>query len=617
VFNTRHLSLFFVATLVLSGATAGVSAATVANDQFEPNDTRSDAAEIEPGEYEGLTLVSDEDDYFRLDVGAGETVSLTLTAPKAPDSDDPEPDLYFGLEDANGDDIEGSDGEAADGDDVVTYRIDHEFESPQTVYILVSGHGDSGTSTSYDLTVERAANDRNEPNGVRGVATQIEPGIHSAVLQDRESDYYAIDVAAGETINATMTVPKAADGEEPDNDPRLELEDSSGDEIEWTDGQTDPGDAAVTYRILHEFDEAQTVYVRAYGSDDSDTSTDYTLSVERAANDQNEPNGVRGRATEIEPGTYEAVLQDEESDYYAVDVEAGETINATMTVPKAADGDEPDNDPWLELQEGDGDDVDSTDGVADATDDSVTYQLMHEFDEEQTVYVRAYGSDESDIETDYTLTVERSANDPNEPNGVRGRATGIEPGTHSAVLQDQESDYYVVDVNQGATLNVTVRVPKAADGDVPDNDPWLELQDSDGDNIATTEGEFDPADDAATYRLEHEFEESQTVYVRMYGTDEADIETNYTMTVRTSGGVTPTATATPTPAETATATPTLTQEPTPTGEPTPSEVSTPTPTDEPTPTEAVEATSSDGPGFGIAGAVVALAAAAVALCRRD
>ncbi len=542
MFGTRLrvvVTVVVAASLATTGAVAGATAAqfgasgaAVSADQFEPNDTRESATEIEPGSYDGLSLVADDNDFYVLSVEAGETVDITVTVDKNSDGEQPANDPFVQLENAEGEGIEAADEETSSVRSTTTYRIQHEFESPQTVYIRVwATDDDEDVTASYDLTLERAANDEREPDGVPSLATAIDPGVYSGTLQDEESDYFSIAVGPGETLNVTLTVPKAADGERPDNDPAFALEDAQGETIEFADQTTTAGSETTTHRIQHEFDGERTVYLHAFGTDDSQSSTPYTLTVERAANDEREPDGVIGRATRIEPGSYRGTLQDEESDYFAVSVGAGETLNVTLSVPKAADGEEPDNDPFLELVNAQGEGIEGTDGTTTPASDSVDFQLHHEFDSQRTVYVRVRGTDDSDTSTPYELTVQRAANDPREPDGVRGRATEIEPGSYQRTLQDEEHDYHAISVDAGETLNATLTVPKEADGEEPDNDPFLELQTADGEGVGYADGETDPIEDTVTYRVTRQFESDQTVYVLVGGSEDSDTATPYELTV--------------------------------------------------------------------------------------
>ena len=391
---TSLLAAALAVLVVSSLSTAGVVAGAATNDRFEPNDSRDSAPTLEAGTYENLRLQSDEWDVYALSVEAGEPISVSVTVPKPADADEPANDPYVYLMDANGDDIEYADRETDRGDGTITHSVDHEFDSPQQVYIVVRGLEDSGTTTPYDLTLRRAANDPNEPNGVPAKSTPISPGTHAATLQDEESDYYRINVSAGQTINTTLTVPKAADGNPPDNDLGLELADENGEDIEYADAETSPAADVTTHRIHHD-----------YGTDNSNTATDYDLTLRRAANEPNEPNGVLSKATTVSPGEYSAVLQDEESDYYALSVAADGTVNATVTVPKAADGDRPDNDIGVELADEDGENIAYADAETSPAADVTTHHLSRAFESRRTVYVHVYGTDNSNTATDYDLSI--------------------------------------------------------------------------------------------------------------------------------------------------------------------------------------------------------------------
>jgi hypothetical protein len=153
----------------------------------------------------------------------------------------------------------------------------YESASTQTVYVHVYGNNNRDVSTSYDLTVERGANDRYEPNSNYPT---LGPGTYSDLtLLDNENDYYALSVEEGETVNVVLTVPKAADGYEPDNNPELQLVGPDGNILEEGDERSEPADETIRHHLMYESVSAQTVYVRVYGNSDREISTSYDLSI--------------------------------------------------------------------------------------------------------------------------------------------------------------------------------------------------------------------------------------------------------------------------------------------------------------------------------------------------
>ncbi len=520
--------------LALVTPVTAVPTETTANDEFEPNDDLSSAAELSPGEYSDLELVSDEDDYFAVSVSAGETLDVTATFPKQDDDGVADNDPEVRLVDADGNYLDGADTRTEPADDTVRYRLQWESEADQTVYLHVYGDDDVDASTSYDLSVARAANDEFEPNGDLATAQQLEPGEYSDLtLLDSEDDYFAISVSAGETLDVTATFPKVDDGDVADNEPAVRVVDADGNYLDAADTRTEPADDTVRYHLQYESDSDRTVYLRVYGSDDREVSTTYDLSVARAANDEFEPNGVLGAAPQLDPGTYtDLTLLDGEDDYYAVSVGAGETLNVTATFPKRDDGDVADNEPVVSVVDADGNYLDGADTRSEPADDTVRYHLQYESDSDRTVYLRVYGSDDREVSTTYDLSLERGANDEFEPNGALGNAASIGAGEYTDLtLLDDEDDYYAVSVPAGETLDVTATFPKLDDGNLADNDPGVALYDGDGNFLEGADRETNPADDTVRFHLQWESDSDRTVYLRVYGGDDRETWTSYDLTV--------------------------------------------------------------------------------------
>lgn len=57
-------------------ATAGLAVAV--QDEFEPNDTREEASEIDAGTYDGLEVPSDGSDYYAVELEEGQEITVTI-----------------------------------------------------------------------------------------------------------------------------------------------------------------------------------------------------------------------------------------------------------------------------------------------------------------------------------------------------------------------------------------------------------------------------------------------------------------------------------------------------------------------------------------------------------
>jgi hypothetical protein len=505
-----------------------------ANDRYESNGNLDSATPLSSGTYENLTMLDDENDYYAVDVSEGDTLAVNMSVPKADDGERPENYPFLDLVDESGNKLDDADVRGRDAQGSTDHILKYEADSTGTVYLRAFGNSDADVETDYTLSVAQNDNDRYEPNGNISTATPLSPGSYgNLTLLDVESDYYAVNVSAADTLNVTMTVPKVGDGYEADNDPDLTLLDADGDELDEGDYRTTDARDTIDYVMKYEADATGPVYIHAHGDVDAEVETEYTLNVDRNENDRYEPNGNVSAATPLSPGTYENLtLLDVESDYYEIEAAAGDTLNVTMTVPKVGDGYEADNDPELELVDGNGDWLDEGDYRTTDTRDTIDYVLRYELESSGPVYLRAYGDSGGEIETDYALSVRRNDNDRYEPNGNLDSATPLSPGTYDDLtLLDEENDYYAVTVEDGGTLSATMDVRKAADGNEPNNDPDLDLIDADGNAIEYDDTTTEPAWETVRHTLDYTADGEQTVYVRPHGTDDAEAIARYNLSL--------------------------------------------------------------------------------------
>mgnify|MGYP006279319525 CR=1 FL=1 len=228
-----------------------------AGDRYEPNDRMGDAASIETGDHDGLSVVNGEEDYFAVSVDEGDRVSATI------DFDHENGDLDLTLFGPDGDVLDSS-YSTTDGESVEAVA-----ESGGEYYVQVAGY-DRATN-GYDLTVstaeaESAENDDLEPNDERENATEIDLGEHDDLrVVDGERDYYAVSVDAGERLNVDVEFDDA------EGDLDLAVLGPDGDVLTDSDSTTDGESASVITEESGEY------YVVVYGYDDA--TNGYSLSV--------------------------------------------------------------------------------------------------------------------------------------------------------------------------------------------------------------------------------------------------------------------------------------------------------------------------------------------------
>jgi len=126
------------------------------------------------------------------------------------------------------------------------------------------------------------------------------------------------------------------------------------------------------------------------------------------------------------------------------------------------------------------------------------------------------------------------SNDGYEPNDSIGTAAEISSGTYSDLqLVSDENDYYALSVEEGDPINITATFPYERTATIPDNDPELTLVDADGNELDDSLI-FGPVEGYPFRSLHYEANTSQTVYIRIHGTEDEDTTTEYELTVEQS-----------------------------------------------------------------------------------
>ena len=525
------------------------------------------------------------------------------------------------------------------------------------VCLLALGAVSAGVTAQDDggnVTVE------DEPNDDRANATPITntgPGRNEFVggsvfgrvnntideetntITDRDVDFFSFEATAGEAINvysqASFYPPDYRGGFTPST---VMLYGPDGEVIDRID--TVSGDVFTAGGVA---EETGTYYFRVNSSDSYDGSVAYDFGFEVADPDPFEPNDELDAATPIKPGErVEGALVDGERDVFAVEADAGENVTASVEVGDlptdnpgnvAIDVLAPDGERLNEPTEDDvGRPANRTDLSGATVKDVATVSATVE--EAGTYYLRvqgAYGSDP-------TIGI-----------------GGFVPYTLDADVSGGEPTNTIEITGTGPVVDYTFAAADVSPGERADIEDGTDRIDGGMVRGSTGEGGVD------TYRFTGEIrgfeaETFETLVVRVNG-ERVDPASFGSVPGQATATSTPTATATPTPTATATPTPTptTTATATPTATPTATATATTTATDTTTTatatatttatdtttvttattatanatpttaeiggeivggTETGETTSSGGPGFGIAGGVVAVLAAVALAGRR-
>jgi hypothetical protein len=413
----RCLTLCFVAMLVIGMSFAGVAGAQTTSDTLESNDERSTATDVGSGDsYDGLSIhSSDDEDYFAVDVEAGERITADI------EFEHSDGDLDMVIQDSTGSTLAGS---ASVSDDESAEYIAQESG---TYYVQVYGFG--GDTAEYDVSIdtEEVSGDSLEPNDERSSATDLGTGDSYDDLEissATDSDYFAVQADAGDTITADIAFSHA------NGDLDMTLVDADGNYLDGAISTTD--DESVEYTVS----ESGTYYVEVYAYSDAPNSYDIdvnTSSSGTSTGDSLEPNDVRSSATDLGTGdSYDdlEISSATDSDYFAVQADAGDTITADIAFSHA------NGDLDMVLLDADGNALDGSASVSD--DENIEYTVT----ESGTYYVEVYAF--SGAPNSYDIDVNTSSS-----------------GTDGDQIQD------------GADLR-SISVGESADGTIDTSDPTVE-----------------------------------------------------------------------------------------------------------------------------------------------
>lgn len=170
---------------------------TPCHDAYEPNDNPNLlVASVGSGQYADLGICEDDDDYFKVTVAAGNTLTAVATFTHA----DGDLDLQF--RDANLAFLAESDSST----DNETLTWENTTGGDATIYIRV--YGFAGATNAYALDIDlgdaSCENDSFEPNDTTTNATLISSGMYNDLkICEGESDYFEISAEAGQEIEVT------------------------------------------------------------------------------------------------------------------------------------------------------------------------------------------------------------------------------------------------------------------------------------------------------------------------------------------------------------------------------------------------------------------------------
>ncbi|MDY0063169.1 MAG: pre-peptidase C-terminal domain-containing protein, partial [Myxococcota bacterium] len=467
------------------------------DDLFEENDTLATAAALQAGTFDDLMICAGDEDFYRVVLAAGDTLTATIDFAAATG------DLDLQLLAADGTLLRSSGGI---GD---RERVTWTADVAQPVALRIYGWADDEAGYSLTVTVQPAAppvceDDDFEDNDTPATARVLRGGLHEGLaVCAGDDDYFAIDLNAGDTLDVTLSFLDA------NGDLDLTLLAADGTLLASASGVTD--EEVLGYVAP----AAQTVVLRIYGYQAAQNL--YTLdiaitaAVPRCTDDRLEENDTAATATPLAAGELaDLAICAGDLDWFSFVLPARGTADLELSFSHV-DGD-------LDLY------------LVDAAGEWILAFSNGEGDEESISYTSEAGGSffavvegYAGAEAPYSLTLELHqagggcVDDAAEQNDSQQAATLLEPGTPFAgMVCAGDDDWFAVDVPAGRAVELRL-LSSYADGDLD-----LQVRAADGTLLAYSQDRDD--EELATGRVE----DTQTLYVRVYGYDGA--EGAYTLT---------------------------------------------------------------------------------------
>jgi hypothetical protein len=316
----------------------------------DAGDTSANADGLTTGIFEGFLKDDDTDDYYEIDVGAGQTLYANLTVPAAS-----EQIVEGGLKIEIMRDT---------GQKVVEQQVDSKATAQTTGYIMWTSNSEESSWTyrihvsntvvgtggqgGYSLEVmtsrqhDGGIND-NDAGDSLGVSTDVLQGTYGGFLNDDDrNDYYGFGLEAGQGLFVNLTVPVQDDQLTPGG---LRFEIIGPDEETRTEMQVDPpatGDPVTGYLRWYENSSSDfypyTILVTNIGVIGNFGECTYTLEVGIAAQGEagkinHDAGDDKNSADLVAPDVYNGLLADTDTyDWYKVELDPGQTLYANVTL---------------------------------------------------------------------------------------------------------------------------------------------------------------------------------------------------------------------------------------------------------------------------------------------
>jgi hypothetical protein len=418
-----------------------------ADDRYEENDDAASAASLLAGNYQNLTLLTRDDDFYSVDVCAGGTLNATISFFHGLG------DLELSLKDSNELSIDVS-ASSTDNEDV---SWTNRGATDETVYLVVYGFLSASNTYSLNIGIEgcggeppidRLDDDRYEDNDISQEATSLAPGSYADLtLTAADDDWYVVEVCEGGSVEVDVL-----------------FSDLQGNIDAWLyNDALSYLDASFSSSDNEELSASnlttQSVYIRVYSfGDEADYQLDITLNgcdggLEA---DRLEENDTRETGEVLDPNLYrDLTITEGDEDWILFDVCEGGTITVNLTFSDVI-GD-------IEARLYDFDGLARVSALSSTDNEELIYRDASAG--QYALRIFGYGSNENTYDLEFSITnCDLSGLEPDrfEENDTEETGEVLNPGFYGDLTITQgDEDWILLDVCDGGTVTVDLTFSNA------------------------------------------------------------------------------------------------------------------------------------------------------------
>ena len=305
-----------------------VVGATCAEDSYEDNDVFSAAAPLGDGSYSSLRACPTDNDWYAVDLLAGDTISVDLFF------SDAEGDIDLVLRSPSNSFLLSS-GSSTDNESVGPYVATTDGAYLVRAWLYSDDGAFVGNDYDMDITVTLApcVDDGEEENDTDATASGLAPGLTPGLTTcPSDDDWYSIFMYVGDELEVDALFSDA------EGDIDLELYDPGLVEVDDSTSASDNETVGpYTATVAGDHYVRAWLYLDAGVLEGNTYDLDVTLTPAGCPDDTWEENDTSAAAAGLSAGTYNglAACPGPDYDWYAVDLLAGDTLNVDLTFSDA------------------------------------------------------------------------------------------------------------------------------------------------------------------------------------------------------------------------------------------------------------------------------------------